>query len=296
MALRFGISAALTTPFTRDGAVDGARVAAHAQRCRERGCTSVTVFGTTGEGPSVAAAERDRTAAELVAGGLPAAALVEGVIACSVAEAVHATARALARGSRAVLLAPPFYFRGAGDDGLFAWYAEVFRGVGPRLRDILLYHIPSMTGAALSPDLVGRLRRAFPDAILGVKDSGCDAAATLALLEAHRDLVILVGDETYLGRACAAGAAGSICGLANLVPEAVIRAAEDGRDDQGIAELVRALAPLGFVPMLKALLAAEQGDPDWAIVRPPLTAAAPAAAEAIRVLVDRLHAPAGTPA
>jgi 4-hydroxy-tetrahydrodipicolinate synthase len=269
-ALRFGISPALVTPFRPDGAVDLDRLAAHADDCLVRGCRSVTLFGTTGEGPSIGATERDRVAAELVHRGLRPSSLVEGVIACSVEEAAFGTARALERGAAAVLLAPPFYFRDAPDETLFAWFAEVFRRVGPALRDIILYHIPGMTGVPLSDDAVARLKQTFPGAITGVKDSAGDARATLDRIDAHRELMILVGDESYLGRACAAGAAGSISGLANLAPEAMARVAESGRDDPRVAELVTAVVAHPVVPMVKALLARRRDDRAWALARPPL--------------------------
>jgi 4-hydroxy-tetrahydrodipicolinate synthase len=46
----FGLSAALVTPFDKDGGVDLARLAAHARHVLSNGCDSVTLFGTTGEG------------------------------------------------------------------------------------------------------------------------------------------------------------------------------------------------------------------------------------------------------
>ena len=125
-----------------------------------------TLFGTTGEGPSVSAKERDRVAAEMASAGIPAGRLVEAVLACSVEEAVFGTSRALRRGARAVLLAPPFYFRPVPDEGVFAWYAEVFRAVGPDLRDVILYHIPGMTGVPLSHALVARAADTIPGAVL----------------------------------------------------------------------------------------------------------------------------------
>jgi 4-hydroxy-tetrahydrodipicolinate synthase len=269
LSLSFGISPALVTPFSKSG-VDVQRLAAHAQDCLARGCRTATVFGTTGEGPSVEAADRDRVATELVGLGIPASRLVEGVIACSIEEAVYSTSRALRRGAHAVLIAPPFYFRPAPDDAVFAWYAAVFEAVGRDLRDVILYHIPGMTGVPLSHEVVRRLVEAFPGAIRGVKDSAGDAEATFSLIEAFPDLDILVGDETYLGRACAAGGAGSICGVANIVPEAIIALAENGRDDPRIAELVREITSHPVIPMVKALVAHVRQDPAWAVARPPL--------------------------
>ena len=61
MSLSFGISPALVTPFA-GGSVDVRRLADHAKDCLARGCRTATVFGTTGEGPSVGAVERDRVA------------------------------------------------------------------------------------------------------------------------------------------------------------------------------------------------------------------------------------------
>jgi 4-hydroxy-tetrahydrodipicolinate synthase len=202
--------------------------------------------------------------------GFPAERLVVGVIASSIEEAAFGMSHALRRGARAVLLAPPFYFRPAPDDAVFAWYAEVFRAVGPALRDVILYHIPGMTGVPLSHNVISRLQKAFPGAVLGVKDSACDAEATMALIDAFPELTILVGDETYLGRACAAGAGGSICGLANIVPEAVIAVAENGRDDPRVVELVQAITAHSVIPMVKALVAHVKGDRAWAVARPPL--------------------------
>jgi 4-hydroxy-tetrahydrodipicolinate synthase len=269
LSLRFGISPALVTPFSEDG-VDVRRLADHAKDCIARGCRTATIFGTTGEGPSVGATERNRVAEMLISLGIEAHRLVEGVIACSLEEAIYGTSQALRRGAHAVLLAPPFYFRQVPDDAVVAWYAAVFDGVGGDLRDIILYHIPGMTGVPLSHHVIARLAQRFPGAIRGVKDSACDADATMTLIEAFPDLDILVGDETYLGRACAAGAAGSICGLANIVPEAVIALAENGRDDPRVVELVRELTRHPVIPMVKALVAHVRRDSTWAAARPPL--------------------------
>jgi 4-hydroxy-tetrahydrodipicolinate synthase len=295
VALNFGISPALVTPFDQSG-VDVQRLSDHALECLQRGCRTATVFGTTGEGPSVGALERERVASALVAMGLPAGRLVEGVIASSIEEAVYSTGQALRRGSHAVLLAPPFYFRQVPDDAVFAWYEAVFRALGRDLRDIILYHIPSMTGVALSPAVIRRLVQSFPGAIRGIKDSSGDADATFALIDAFPDLDVLVGDETYLGRACAAGAAGSICGLANMAPEAAIALAEKGEDDPRVVRLVREIVSHPIVPMVKALVAHVRNDRAWAIARPPLPTLDESTTARARALLDELRQPAETAA
>jgi 4-hydroxy-tetrahydrodipicolinate synthase len=168
----------------------------------------------------------------------------------------------------------------------------VFRQVGPGLRDILLYHIPGMTGVPIALGTIAALRKEFPGAILGVKDSACDEVATLRLIESHGDLTILVGDETYLGRACAAGASGSICGLANLVPEAVIEVATSGRDDPRVKALVEAISRHSVIPMVKALVGHARGDPAWALARPPLPTIGDRDLASVLPFLDALRAPA----
>ena len=191
------------------------------------------------------------------------------------------------RGARAVLLAPPFYFRDLDDTTLFGWFAEVFKRAGAPLRDILLYHIPSMTGVPLSFDLISRLRQAFPAAIAGVKDSSGDRDHTFRLLKTHGDLSILVGDERYLGAACAAGAAGSICGVANIEVARLTRVVREKKDDPVIAALVEAIVKLPVIPAIKMAVALRKGDRAWALPRPPL---APLSASQERMLADALGA------
>ena len=51
--------------------------------------------------------------------------------AASVHETVEQARLALDVGCKALLLAPPFYFKGVSDDGLFAWFAQRLRGARP---------------------------------------------------------------------------------------------------------------------------------------------------------------------
>jgi 4-hydroxy-tetrahydrodipicolinate synthase len=142
--------------------------------------------------------------------------------------------------------------------------------LGASARDVLLYHIPSMTQAGLSVALVGRLRQAFPEVIAGVKDSSGDWANTEALLQQHSDLAILVGDERQLARAVRAGAQGTICGLANICPDTVLPLAEKGQDDPRIKRLVDVLENFPVIPAVKAIIAHRTGEQSWLNSRAPL--------------------------
>ena len=269
---RFGLSAALTTPFRADGAIDPARAVAQARRVLDEGCGSVTLFGTTGEGSSIGATDRTTLLAAFAAADIPGRQIVGAIAASSVAGAVAEARQALDVGCKALLLPPPFYFKGVSDEGLYAWFAAVFEQLGAAARDVLLYNIPSVTAVPLSIDLIGRLRTAFPNVVVGVKDSSGDWAYTQRLLAQHRDLAILIGDERYLAEGVRQGGEGAISGLANLFPRLLKALAVDGRDDPRITELVVEVLKYPVTPAVKALVAHKTGDAGWRAVRPPLVA------------------------
>src|ERR1700722_11425439 len=221
---QFGLSCALALPVQADSSIDFLRLSVHARRSLESGCSSVTVFGTTGEGASVRFNEREQILSALLDAGINLRQRVlGGVAASSVGEAVDHARMLIDRDCRGVLLTPPFYFKNVTDEGLYRWFSQVFEKMGTQARDIILYHIPSVTQAALSIELIGRLKSAFPEVVIGVKDSGGDWTYTQKLLQTHGDLMLLIGDERHLAAGIRLGAQGAISGLANVCPERILK-------------------------------------------------------------------------
>jgi 4-hydroxy-tetrahydrodipicolinate synthase len=249
----------------------------HAKDCLNEGCGSVTVFGTTGEGASFGLGERVQTIAALKDAGFDARrTIVGGVASASQGDALNQTRILIDADCRAVLLAPPFYFKGVSDDGLFAWFAGLFEKLGGQARDIILYNIPSVTAVTLSVSLIGRLRAEFPQVIKGVKDSSGNWPHTQELLAAHSDLAILIGDERHLAHGVRLGAQGAISGLANVIAPRLLPLVREGREDPGVVRLVDELLKYPVTPAVKSLIAHKTGDRDWLRARPPLMAMRPA--------------------
>ena len=269
MRLKIGTSAAMLTPFTATGGVDWRRLAAHAKHLLGSGLKVVTAFGTTGEGVSIDREVRFELYDRLGEAGVSPGQLVECVYGPSSGEAGAHARRSLKAGCAGLLLTPPFYFKGVGDEGVFRWFAEVFETVGPGCRDVILYNIPALTGVTIGAGLVGRLRKAFPEAIAGVKDSAGDWAHTQSLLAEHRDLAILVGHEGHLAQAVGQGASGAISGIANVAPRLVQRLVS-GTHDALIDEALAVVLSMPVVPALRAILAAQTGDRSWLHPRAPL--------------------------
>jgi 4-hydroxy-tetrahydrodipicolinate synthase len=247
------------------------------------------VFGTTGEGSSLGLSTRQRILGALKDAGIDLRAHVLGaVMATSVEDALAQTRLLLAADCRGILLTPPFYFKAVSDDGLFAWFSELFRALDGRARDVIVYNIPSVSAVVLSVDLIGRLRAAFPDTIRGVKDSSGDWPYTEQLLAAHRDLAILIGDERHLARGVRLGAEGAISGLANICPDRLLPLIRAGQADEGIVALVDAVLRYPVTPAVKALIAHRTGDAAWRTVRPPLVPLGPDDAARLTAAFDAI--------
>jgi 4-hydroxy-tetrahydrodipicolinate synthase len=287
---RFGLGCALVTPFAADGAVDLRRFVAHAQRCLAEGCSTVTLGGTTGEGASIGFGERAAMLDALSAAGIDLSRQVLAGIAASAIEDAAAQANQLfAAGGRGVLLAPPFYFKEPSDEGLFRWYAAVLeRCRSPR--EVILYHIPSVTLVPLSSSLVGRIDRAFPGIVGGIKDSSGDWATTERLLADHPHLHILVGDERLLARNIRHGGSGAINGFSNFCARQLLPMVEDGSEVPGIAALVDLVLRYPVTPAVKALVAHRYGDDGFLATAPPLEPVDAAAQAALGAALDRLLA------
>jgi len=268
---------AMATPLRADFTPHHALLLEHGRDLLARGCDGLAVFGTSGEGPCLAVAQRRAALEFLLEAGMEPARLIVGAASASLADAVDLTRHARASGVSQILLMPPFFLReAASEEGLFRFYAAVIEAADPGLR-LLLYHFPAISGVRLSVDLIGRLRDAFGDVILGIKDSGGDFSQnTAAYLEAFPELTIYTGTEVHARRTLAAGGAGTICGLANVLPQAMRRYLDATDDEaerwQALIKAVDGAICVGpFLPACKAAIALATGAEDWRRVVPPLS-------------------------
>ncbi|CAN7683079.1 dihydrodipicolinate synthase family protein [Rhizobium rhizogenes] len=270
MSQKFGLSVALTTPFDSNGDIAIDPMIKQAKLSLASGCSSVTLFGTTGEGSSIGTQEREQVLNAFLSAGIAPNHIIVGVMADSVEDAAAQAGSALSKGVRNILLAPPFYFKNVSDEGLYRWFSAVFARLAEKARDIIVYNIPSVTMVPLSVALIGRLRTAFPGIVTGVKDSSGDWPFTEALLKAHGDLIILIGDERHLAKGVRLGGQGAISGMANFVPHEVRLMAEDGKDDPRVEGFVLELLKFPVTAAVKVMVAQLSADEIWLAVRPPL--------------------------
>ena len=265
----FGISAALVTPFHESGAPDLASLAVHAEAVLTGGADGITLFGTTGEGASIGAVERLRCLDAIGDLDIAPDRIVVGLCATSVEDLLAQAHGAADRGLPRLLVPPPFYYKGIDDTALLEWYSNVFAGLSSETR-VILYHIPQVTEVPLSLELVRRLRDRYPSQAVAVKDSSGNWTSSRTLL-GEDGLAVLIGDERHLARAARLGCAGSISGLANIVPRQLRQVLDSGLEDPELNALADAVTSVPVTPAVKVLVSETYGDPRWRRVRPPLT-------------------------
>ncbi|MGQ9832780.1 MAG: dihydrodipicolinate synthase family protein [Candidatus Villigracilaceae bacterium] len=275
-----GVYAAALTPLTPALEPDLEPVAEFLGFLAARGCHGALLFGTTGEGPSFSPAEREsvmRTALA-VRQKYPHFRLLAGTGTPSLEETIGLTRLAFDLGYDGVVCLPPYYFRQAGDDGLFAWFAHVIQKAVPADGYLLGYHFPAVAGIGFSLDLLKRLKDTYPQQFAGIKDSSHDENLAITLGQTFgSDLVVLTGTDSYLQLALENQAAGCITACANLIApdlRAVYDAYQAGQDPSAVQQHVSAQRRIlekymPFPPTLKALLARLHGFPRWP-VKPPL--------------------------
>ena len=210
-----GIWPALLTPLNADLSVDHSRLAAHCNKLLTSGCNGVTPFGTTGEGPSFSMAERKHTLDQLIKNGVPAAQIMVSTSCTALPETLALTRHAVSAGAHGCLMLPPFFIKGVSDEGIIDCYRFVIDGMADAgLLDRLglyLYHLPQVSGVGLSHHVIALLKKMYPETILGIKDSQCDTAHSLALADAFmKELTVYVGYEPDLPELSRRGSTGAI--------------------------------------------------------------------------------------
>jgi len=261
-----GVYVANVTPFRDDErySIDVDAYLGHVTWLAGYGVTGVIPFGTNGEGPSVAVAEKRAVLDALVpaAGGLH---VVPTVAEGNLPDTLDLLAYLEDLPVRAVMVLPPYYFKPVSADGLRRFYDRVLAATR---HPVVMYHIPKYA-IPLPAELVVDLP------VWGVKDSGGEAGYAETVHAAGKG--VLVGTEDDLP-ARLLTAHGSISALANIVPDQVVALyghVRGGRADQA-AELsahlqeVRAMTKQYVsAGVLKRVAEARHGHP-MGTVRPPL--------------------------
>lgn len=287
-----GVLAPVVTPFKADLAVDAERLVRHCRWLAAQGC-GLAVFGTNSEANSLTIEEREAVLDRLIEAGLDPARMMPGTGCCAIPDTVRLIRHAVSKGVGGVLVLPPFYYKNVSDEGLYRSYSEVIERVGDSRLRLYLYHFPQMSAVPLSLDLIGRLIRAYPGTVVGIKDSSGDRANLEAILAAFPGFGVFSGTESLLLATMRAGGAGCISATANVNPapirELFLHWRSPGAETMqaDLAELRGIVQKYPMIAAMKAMIAHYARDGDWNRLRPPLVELPAADADALLAALAR---------
>jgi len=290
-----GIFAASLTPQHDDLRIDHDALAAHGHWLLDNGCDGLALFGTTGEATAFSVAERLEALEAVLDAGLPAHRLLVGTGCCAVPDTVTLTRHAVQHGAGGVLLLPPFYYKDVSDDGVFAALDQVIQRVGEAALRVYLYHIPRMTAVPFSHALVERLLTAYPEIVVGMKDSSGDGEHLRRMIEAFPGLSVFSGTERHLLGALQAGGAGCITATMNVTCPLAGQIFAHWRHDDvrplqfQMGMLRETIESYPVIPALKRIMATWTGQSGWLNLRPPLMPLDDAAAATLLAALQRLN-------
>ena len=210
-----GIIPPMVTPLLERDTLDVAGLERLIEHILAGGVHGLFILGTTGEAPSLSyrlRCELTERVCKHVKGRVP---ILVGITDTCFVESVKIACKAKDAGARAVVLAPPYYFP-AGQAELLEYLKHLTSELPLPL---FLYNMPSYTKLVFEPKTV-RAAAAITG-IVGIKESSGDMVyfrQLLSLLKKQPDFSLLIGQEELLAEAVLAGAHGSVCGGANLVP------------------------------------------------------------------------------
>ncbi|MBI4887606.1 MAG: 4-hydroxy-tetrahydrodipicolinate synthase [Acidobacteria bacterium] len=216
-----GVGTALVTPFRKDGALDEPAVRRLVRRQIDAGIHFVSPCGTTGEAPTLSAAEKLRVCeivVEETARRVPVLAGAGGYNTREVIEAVRALERL---GVDGILSVTPYYNKPT-QEGLYQHYKAIAESTA---LPIVLYNVPGRTGVNLDVQTVVRLSGIRN--IVGVKEaSGNLMQMSDIVAAAGGEFLLLSGDDPIAVAVMAIGGRGLISVASNAVPSEMVQLIE----------------------------------------------------------------------
>jgi 4-hydroxy-tetrahydrodipicolinate synthase len=236
-----GVGTALITPFTKSGALDEAAVKRLARRQIDNGVHFLVPCGTTGETPTLNAAERRRVVElvlEAASGQVP---VMAGAGGYDTQEVVHLSKEMQALGVQGLLSVTPYYNKPT-PEGLYRHFSAIAEATS---LPIVLYNVPGRTGCNIDAATLARL--ATIPRVIGVKEASGNIQQMVEICRAvPADFLVLSGDDALTLPLMAIGGRGLISVASNAIPAEMakmVEAAERG-DYAAARQMHHKLVPL----------------------------------------------------
>src|SRR5688500_8333210 len=236
-----GVGTALITPFTKSGALDDAAIKRLAKRQIDNGVHFLVPCGTTGETPTLNAAERRRVVELVVEAAEGRVPVLAGAGGYDTQEVAHLSKEMESIGVQGLLSVTPYYNKPT-PEGLYQHFSRIAEATS---LPIVLYNVPGRTGCNIDAATCARL--ATIPRIVGVKEASGNITQMVEICRAvPAEFLVLSGDDALTLPLMAVGGRGVISVAANAIPaemSQMVEAAERG-DYKAARQLHHKLVPL----------------------------------------------------
>jgi len=211
-----GVFIIAATPFTDEGALDLGSVDSLTDFYLSCGVTGFTLLGIMGEAPKLTA-EESLSVVDRVVRRAQGRQIIVGVSHAGLENVRRLSHEVMVAGASGVMVAPPPGLKG--DDGVYNYFAQVFKELGPDI-PVVYQDYPQSTGVYLAPSVFERLVDDFKQLVM-LKHEDWPGLAKLTRVRENeqkpgrRRVSILVGNGgLYLPQELRRGADGAMTGFA----------------------------------------------------------------------------------
>ncbi|MET2984333.1 4-hydroxy-tetrahydrodipicolinate synthase [Aureibaculum conchae] len=210
----YGTGVALVTPFKADKSVDFDALKRLINFQIDNGIDYLVVLGTTGEPATLSKEEKQKvisTVVEVNNGKLP---LVIGIGGNNTQSVINEIQQSDLSAFDAILSVSPYYNKPT-QEGIYQHFKAIAT-ISPK--PLILYNVPSRTGANMTPETVLRLASDFSN-IIGVKEAAGSMDQAFRLLQNKpEDFLVISGDDMVALPMTLTGGAGVISVIGQGIP------------------------------------------------------------------------------
>jgi 4-hydroxy-tetrahydrodipicolinate synthase len=231
-----GLIPPMVTPLAASGKLDVKSTKKMARHLIDGGVDGIFLLGTTGEGPQLPYAVREKlveTVCKYVKGRVP---VLVGITETDMEDALSFAKKCKSFGAAAAVAAPPYYFKLTQEECV-NWFTVMADKLEMPL---VIYNMPAHTETTIQPSTIEKLAK-HPN-IIAMKDSSSVIALfnkfRVALKPYSNKFSLFMGPDEAMGEAVLMGAHGGVCTGANLWPS-TFKAMYEAAKRQDLAEVRR---------------------------------------------------------
>jgi|TARA_B110000211_G_scaffold227693_1_gene282877 4-hydroxy-tetrahydrodipicolinate synthase len=207
--IKKGVYAAGLSILNEDNSLNIEATIDHAEAIIKSGLHGVFFFGSTGQSQLISTSEKKELIAKIATHKLKKNFFL-GTGCNSLKENIEIVKYAMEYDLNFFLIMPPAYYKGNTDEGVFNFYSLLIEAV-PKIK-IILYNFEKLSSYKFSTESVVKLVKAYPDNIIGCKDSSYNLFETLKL----PNFLMFPGSEAKLLKGLELGCSGCISAVTNV--------------------------------------------------------------------------------